>query len=67
MARIVIFKDKQPKEIDIDGKRIWICNCGLTKNWPYCDGSHALAMTEEDKKLYLYENGKRKEVEIKEK
>ena len=34
--------------------------CGLSKNQPFCDGSHKLTKTEEAGKLYWYDDaGKR--------
>lgn len=35
---IIIF-DEDGKEI-ADKTIVSICRCGLTKNWPYCDGAH---------------------------
>lgn len=38
--------------------------CGLSKNQPFCDGSHNKTIGEDEKKLYWYdEEGNREEVE----
>jgi len=58
MARLVKHDAKGPVEV----KAGWVCMCGLSKNKPLCDGSHKQTLTEEDGKLYKYENGKRIEV-----
>jgi CDGSH-type Zn-finger protein len=47
----------------IDGKDQYFCKCGLSKNQPYCDGSHKVTLGEDPNKLYWYdEAGKRHEV-----
>ena len=66
MARIRIFEKKSPLKAKPDA---WICMCGVSRNFPYCDGSHSRANLEEEKegKLYIYdEKLKRKRVKIKE-
>ena len=62
MARIVKKDAMGPTEIKVGGESKWICMCGLSKNPPYCDGSHKMCEGEEAGKLYKYENGKRVEI-----
>ncbi len=50
-------------EIKPQEKSVFICMCGLSKNQPFCDGSHKKVTDEEDGKTYEYDGeGHRREV-----
>jgi CDGSH iron-sulfur domain-containing protein 3 len=52
--RKVLKSDKRPFEIKPQQESVWICMCGLSKNQPFCDGSHKTTRNEEDGKTYEY-------------
>ena len=53
--RKVLKSDLRPVEIPPQEKSVWICMCGLSKNQPYCDGSHKTIGVEEEGKVYEYD------------
>jgi len=60
MARKVTHEEKGPyimdeAEFQEEGDPAAICQCGLSANKPYCDGSHNATAEEEDGVVYTYE------------
>jgi CDGSH-type Zn-finger protein len=43
------------EEFEEQGGTIAICQCGLSNNKPYCDGSHNSTLDEEEGEKYKYE------------
>lgn len=62
MARIIIHKEQGPMEIRCGDESKWLCRCGLSKDQPWCDGSHNRTLDEDPGKLYFYEGDGRREV-----
>jgi CDGSH-type Zn-finger protein len=56
MARIVMRTAVGPHKVLVGSETKFICGCGLSKNQPFCDGTHkATAQTEEPGRVYWYD------------
>lgn len=63
MARIVKKTAHGPQVIPPSDTPVAICMCGLSKNQPFCDGSHMKTIDEKENVTYKYsDDGSRKEV-----
>lgn len=63
MARLVKHDAQDPVEVKVGNESKWICQCGLSHNKPYCDGTHKITRDEEEGKIYVYdEKGNRVEL-----
>ena len=63
MARLVKHEKNAPYEI-AEGTELplWICGCGLSKNKPFCDGSHKRTKDEAAGETYAYDETARVKV-----
>lgn len=55
MARLVKRTRGGPYQVTVGGETKYICGCGLSKNQPYCDGTHKTTRGEDPAKLYWYD------------
>ena len=58
MSRIILREEQGPLPIPKSqlpaGDSIYVCQCGLSKNGVFCDGSHTATRTERAGELYVY-------------
>jgi CDGSH-type Zn-finger protein len=45
-----------PEDIHEEKGDVAICMCGLSDEYPFCDGSHTSTLDEDEEMLYKYEN-----------
>ena len=65
MARIIQHTATGPLEVKASDKSSWVCMCGLSKNYPFCDGGHKMARQQEQPgKVYCYEGDAAKETTL---
>ena len=63
MARLIKHTAVGPVEVPASEKSTWVCMCGLSKDYPRCDGSHKLAKQQEaEGKVYCYDGDAASEV-----
>lgn len=63
MPRYVRHDHDGPIKIEPQEKPIFICACGLTKNVPFCDGSHKACKGETPGKVVVYDTDRQTIVE----
>ncbi|WP_254544286.1 CDGSH iron-sulfur domain-containing protein [Halomarina pelagica] len=44
-----------PEDIDAEKGDVAVCQCGLSREYPFCDGSHRATRDEEEGVVYRYE------------
>lgn len=54
MPRLVRYEGSGPIKIEPQDKPVFICGCGLTKKFPFCDGTHKICRDEGAGKTYVY-------------
>jgi CDGSH-type Zn-finger protein len=56
MARLVKRTATGPYKVEVGTEAKFICGCGLSRNQPFCDGTHkTTARTEDAAKLFWYD------------
>ena len=62
MARLVKLCEKKPLKLEGKEEDYYICQCGLSDKFPFCDGAHKKTKDEEEDKIYIYDKDSRVEL-----
>ena len=63
MPRLVRHDLTGPIKIEPQDKPVFICGCGLTQNFPFCDGTHKNCAGEQPGTLYVYDADRKTVIE----
>jgi Uncharacterized conserved protein len=55
MARLVRLDATGPIKVEPQDKPVWVCACGLSERFPFCDGSHKKCGAEPAGKVAVYD------------
>ncbi len=54
MPRLVKHHAAGPIKVEPQDKPIFVCGCGLSRKFPFCDGAHKRCADEDASKTYIY-------------
>ncbi len=63
MPRLVRHDADGPIRIDPQDKPVFVCGCGLTKNFPFCDGTHKACKDETPGVVSVYDTERERVIE----
>jgi len=58
MPRMIYHDQNGPQEVPPSEQSAWICMCGLSQDYPFCDGAHKQARQEDPDKIYVYDKAR---------
>ena len=63
MSRLVRHDATGPALVKVGEKTIAVCQCGLSKSKPFCDGAHKATHDEKSGLVYIYDH-ERKRIDL---